>query len=108
MLTKKQLLHLKLLSKRDLNPRVQRAMLLDKDVVDGVCECALNTIKGTVPLENSQKKKLSKYKKLLRYLATKKASTKRKREILIQHGKGILPFLIPAAITLFKTLYNVA
>lgn len=66
----------------------------DKELVQSICECALNTLKGNVPLKSCQKKTLSRYKRVLRKLVLPKGCWKAKRRILIQHGAGFLPALI--------------
>ena len=40
-------------------------------MIKGICECALNTLKGTITLTPGQKKKLIKHRHLLRRLCDK-------------------------------------
>ena len=56
-------------------------------------ECALNVIKGHVPLTDAQFKKLKRLRSPLQQLASKKISLKRKRRLLEQKG-GFLSSLI--------------
>lgn len=76
----------------------QRKVLLktaDRRLVKGVCECALNTIKGNVPLTTTQKKKLAKHKNTLRKLSCKNLkSWQNKKRIIIQKGDGFITALL--------------
>ena len=95
---------LKALHKVNSSQRVNILKNADVKLINAICECALNTLKGTVPLDSYQKKNLSRYKKLLRALIQRKSSWKRKRTQLVQTGKGaFLPILIGAAL---NTLFN--
>lgn len=70
-----------------------------------ICECALNVLKGNIPLSDSQKSCLRKHKNTLRRLSDKKSSLFKKRKLIIQRG-GFLNVLVPAAITLITSLLN--
>ncbi|KMQ81718.1 iron-uptake system-binding protein [Lasius niger] len=100
-------LHLELLkllqkskSKKDLLKKCPNS------VIKAVCECALNVLKGTVPISSHQKRKLSPYKQTLRQLAKKKVPLFKKRKLLVQKGEGFLSFILPAAISLLGSLFN--
>lgn len=74
----------------------QRAAFLrdaDNKFVKCIQQCIFNTLKGNVPLESSEKKRLSKHKTTLRRLAEKRGNLKTKRELLVQRG-GFLPYII--------------
>ena len=64
----------------------------DKDLVDCLCECAHNILKGNVPLSKPQKTKLTRHKQDLRAIAKKTTRQKEKKDIL-QKG-GFLPALL--------------
>ena len=76
------------------SPRMCKAIVktADPGLVKCLCECALNVIKGTVPITQHQKRRLARRKTDLRNLVKSKTSAKTKKRIL-QKG-GILP-LIP-------------
>lgn len=85
----------------------QRRALLEKAdnaVVQGICECALNTLHGTVPVTKKQKTKLKKYKTVLRKLADTRKKFKKnwnlKKRLIIQKGEGLLPILLPPVLSL--------
>jgi hypothetical protein len=65
-------------------------------LVDCVCECIRNLLKGRVPLRPKQVKALRRYKRLLRQAASKKTSRTERRRILQRGGfiGAILPSLI--------------
>jgi hypothetical protein len=85
--------HLKLLCKA--KPSLVKAMIkgAPPDLIDALCECGLNVLKGNVPVSPAQKKRLGRHKNNLRVLVKKGTSAKRRRQIL-QKG-GILPLLLP-------------
>ena len=90
---------LKALQKIDSSQRANILKNADMKLIDAICECALNTLKGVVPINSQQKRNLSRYKKLLRMLVQKKSSWKRKRTQLVQTGKGaFLPVLLGVAL----------
>jgi len=95
---------LKLLQKSKL-----KRHLLQKcpnSVIKAVCECALNVLKGNVPISKRQKDKLSSYKRTLRRLGDKKVPLFKKRRILIQKGEGFLSLILPAAVSLLGSLFH--
>lgn len=63
-------------------------------LIKAVCECALNILKGRVPLSSTQKARLKRHKKDLRTLTRKKTSLKTKKRIL-QKGGFLHPLLAP-------------
>lgn len=79
-----------------LKPKQRLALLktADKDLVRCLCECALNVIKGKVPVNSGHRKKLSPYKKLLRKLVLKKGGWKIKKNILVQKGGNLIPLIL--------------
>ena len=96
--------HLKLLGKSK-----HKAELLRKcpnSLIKCVCECALNILKGNVPLTTRQKNKLAAHKRTLRKLADRKVALFKKRRLLVQKGDGFLSFLIPAAVSVLSSLFH--
>nr|CAD7258268.1 unnamed protein product [Timema shepardi] len=80
----------------DLRGGAQRVALLktgDKKLIDAVCECAYNTLKGRVPLKNAQKTKLRAHKQVLRKLIKRGECWKKMRRLLVQKG-AFLPLLL--------------
>ena len=76
------------------NPKVNKVLIqnANKELVYCLCECAHNVLKGNVPLNPSQKRKLNRYKQGLRSLVKSKTSVLKKKKIL-QQG-GFLPALL--------------
>lgn len=58
----------------------------NRDLIDCFCECALNVLKGNVPLTKAQLTKLRREKQNLRQLTLKKVSLKKKKKILQKGG----------------------
>lgn len=88
----------------------QRLALLrsaDNDLVRSICECAFNTLKGSVTLKRTEKTRLAKHRKVLRRLASKRGSWKSKKRILVQQGGGFLPMLLaPILGTLLSNIFG--
>ena len=76
----------------------------NRDFVCCITECVKNLLKGNVPLNSDQKKKLSSKKKVLRQFALKNTSL-RKKQKLIQSG-GFLGALLGPIISVLGGLFN--
>lgn len=92
------------------NDDQRRALLraADKPLVNCICECSLNILRGIVSVKSNIKTRLKKYKNILRRLATdRRARTshsrgrvsvdnwKAKKRIILQKGRGaFLPLLL--------------
>ena len=85
---------LSVLSKASPPMRKQIIKTASKDVIDTVCECCLNVLKGTIPLSPHQKKCLAKHRHVLRQMVQKKIPVRQKKKMLVQRG-GFLQFLGP-------------
>lgn len=98
---------LRALQKIDSSQRINILKNADIKLIDAICECALNTLKGMVPMNSQQKRNLSRHKKLLRALVQKKSSWKRKRSQLVQTGKGaFLPVLLGVALNALLNYFS--
>src|SRR6267154_1827945 len=58
----------------------------DGDFVCCITECVRNLLKGNIPLSSAQKKKLSVKKNILRQLALKKTSLRKKQKLIQSSG----------------------
>src|SRR6059036_1697100 len=76
----------------------------DREFVCCITECVRNLLKGNVPLNPAQKKKLAAKKNILRQLALKNTSIRKKRK-LIQSG-GFLGALLRPIISVLGGLFN--
>jgi hypothetical protein len=81
-------------------PRIVKAIIkeADPEVTKAICECAHNVLKGNVPLDPAQFKKLKRYRKQLLLLTDKKVSNKQKSNVLQKGGfvGSLLSVAIPA------------
>jgi hypothetical protein len=68
----------------------------DRSLVDRLCECADNILRGNVPLAKLQKEKLKRNKAGLRAL-TKKAVSLKKKKTILQKGGFLGSLLAPIA-----------
>ena len=64
-----------------------------KDLVECLCECALNILHGNVPLSGEQKRKLRCHKTTLRALGSRKLSLAKKKKKLVNQKGGFISAL---------------
>ena len=84
-------------------PAVCKAVVkaADPQLINCLCECAHNILKGNIPLTKAQKQKLTWVKQGLRSLAKKSTSQKQKKKIL-QKGGFLGALLAPVAATVLS------
>lgn len=101
---KKYLHKLRLL--KEASDKVRKKILknCNKNLLGCICECAKNVLKGNVPLTKPQKSKLSRFKKKLRNLVSKKTRATVKKK-LIQSG-GFIGALLTPVISFLGALLN--
>ena len=77
-------------------PSMTKAIIktADGDVINAVCECCLNVLKGTITLYLEERKWVRKNKERLRSLVKKNVSIKKKKA-LIQSGGFLSSLLLP-------------
>ena len=63
----------------------------NQETLKSICECALNVLRGNIPLSPSSKRKLRTYKNSLRTVVDKNVSVSAKRTFVIQRGGFLLP-----------------
>ena len=99
-----------ILSSLNACPPSMRNSMIQKappDLIDAICECALNILRGNVKLSKSQKEGLQKHKHKLRKLAAKSVPREQKKTLLNQKG-GFMSVLFPLISTLASTLFKPA
>ena len=90
----------------DVNQRRAVLKTASPKLIKCICECALNLLRGNVPLKHSEKVKLRRHRHSLRKLAEKKGSWKSKKKFVVQKG-GFLPLLIgPIIGALLSNLFS--
>lgn len=88
------------------NPKQRRGILqhCDSKFIHCICEIILNYLQGVIPLQDKEKRKLKKYKKILRQLISK-ISWITKKKIILKYCISILGLLITPIINLlYKNL----
>lgn len=87
-------------------PKKRRDILIHSspDFIQTLCEISLNLLKGNVPLTPSQFKKLKRQKKIIKLLADKRTSLKRKQQVLKKQTGGFLLPLLSAVVPLIGNL----
>ena len=105
---KKHLPELQLLLKGA--PAVRKQVLAhgSDDLIKCLSDCCYNILHNrNVPLSPKRKKTLYPLRRLVRQLASKHISLKKKRILLTkQKGRGIFTALIPAVVSLASMLFN--
>ena len=96
--------HLKFLSTCDRKHCAHLLKNADNELINCICECALNVLRGNVPLDAKQKKNLQKYKNQLRQLTSN--SSLHKKKTIVQKGSGFLPFLLGPIISVLGSLFK--
>ena len=82
-------------------PKQRKAILATChiDLIKCLAEISLNVLQGVVPINAKQKKKLKRYKSVLRALADKRVSLKKKKAKLNQSGGNLLSLLLPPVLS---------
>lgn len=88
------------------NPKLRRAILqcCHSELIKAICEVTLNVLRGIVPINQQQKAKLKRHKKVLRVLVEKKIPLEKKREYLNQTGGNFLALLLPPVLSALGSL----
>ena len=89
--------------------KTQRKAILETchiDLIKCLAEISLNVLEGVVPISPIEKKKLKRYKSLLRSLADKKVSLKKKKTKLNQSGGNLLTLLLPPVLSALGSLLS--
>ena len=89
--------HLRFLASCDKKQCTHLLKSADTELIKCICECALNILKGNIPLQSDQRKRLQKHKHKLRQLTGAASITEKKK--IIQKGAGFLPFLLAPIIS---------
>jgi hypothetical protein len=89
-------------------PKLRRDMIskCDKGLVNDICKCILNVSKGNIKLTVCSKRKLKKYKTVLRTLIDKRRTLCTKRRLIIQKCGFLLPLLTTVLPTLASLIFR--
>lgn len=93
---KKNFIVLKALTVLDKRQRIALLATSPNKLILALCELIDNVIHNKVKLNEKDRKRLQRYRSILREIADRKVSIKKKRQHLVQTGGAILPLLIPA------------
>ena len=78
--------------------------LFEDNLRRAIREVSYNLINGNITLTEDDKKKLTRFKKILRLLADPKTKKLRFRRIVTQTGSGFLPLLIPLIVSAVSSM----
>ena len=89
-------------------PGVTKAIIRagDKDLINTLCECGYNVLKGNVPLTSPQKKRLNRHKNTLRTLTKGKSKSLKKKKVLLQKGGFLGALLAPIIGTVLGGIFG--
>jgi hypothetical protein len=89
-------------------PKLRKGIIsnCDKGLVNDICECILNALKGNIKLTTCSKHKLKKYKTVLRTLIDKSRPLSTKKRLIIQKGGFLLPLLTAVLTTLASLIFR--
>jgi len=85
----------------------QRKALLstmEPEQVNCLCEAAQNVLRGNVKLSPTQKRKLSRYKALMRKLIKRNTGIKERKKLIAKQTGGFFPALLGPALGLATSL----
>jgi len=71
----------------------------EETLIDAIAECALQIVKGTVPVsEKSKAARLQEILPFIKFLSKKSVSRRRKRNFLLRGGSALLTSFLPQVI----------
>jgi hypothetical protein len=88
-------------------PKLRKGIIsnCDKGLVNDICKCILNDLKGNIKLTACSKRKLKKYKTVLRTLIDKSRALSNKNRLIIEKGGFLLPLLTAVLPTLASLIF---
>lgn len=87
---------------KNINKRRQLINTFEDCVINAISEVASNCLRGNIPLQKDEFKRLEKYKRVLRKVS-KKTKPKTRRSIINQSG-GFISLLIPPALSFIASI----
>jgi hypothetical protein len=105
MLTERQITLLNALALPGLKRDIVRSLINDPEVLKGLTECSYNLVRGNIPLDDKDKKKLSHHKDALHQLVQTEIPSRGKRGIVLR-SSGLLSLVIPSAIEHYRLYKN--
>ena len=88
------------------SPNFRKRLLThaDGELIKCICQCATKVLDGSIPITKEEKKKLKKYKRILRQLKAPKKTVSSHKKTIVQSGGGFLLSLIPAVVGALASL----
>ena len=84
---------------KDAKKRKMLLRMFEDNLRRAIREISHNLLQGNITLNEEDKKRLTRFKKILRLLADPKTKKLRFRRIVSQTGRGFLPLLIPLIVS---------
>lgn len=103
---KKHLPILKLI--QTAKPKLRKSLIshCDLDFINTLVECVFNTVNGNIPLTETEKRKLKKFKTVLRKVLKTKGGLCKKRKVIVQNGGTFLPQLLQPIVLAGEAVFN--
>lgn len=95
----KQLPLLEVLTKVNKKSRTKILKHSDLKLIEAIVECVFNVLRNNVQLEQKRVKRLTKYRNVLRKLASPERAVKSKQKVIIQSGGEFLPIVLEPIVT---------
>jgi hypothetical protein len=89
-------------------PKLRRGIIssCDKGLVNDISECILKVLKSNIKLTACSKRKLKNYKAVIRTLIDMSRPLSRKKRLIVQKCRFILPLLTAALPTLASLIFR--
>ncbi len=89
-------------------PKARRQIVAegDRELIDSLCECCANILRGIVPLQAKDKAKLKRHKNKLRKLVKKKLSLSGKKDIIQKGGNSLLRSIVDPIVSALTSVFT--
>lgn len=89
---------------RDVRKRKAFLQAFETNLLRAIREICYNLLHGNISLTEEEKKKIAKYKQVLRLLADSKTRKLKFRKVVTQTGRGFLPAVIPLIVAAISNM----
>jgi hypothetical protein len=89
-------------------PKLRKAILsnCDRELVNSICECILNVLRGNTKFSDCAKRKIRKHRATLQKVADRHVSLSAKKRAIVQRGGILLPLLGAVLPTLASLIFR--
>jgi hypothetical protein len=89
-------------------PKLRKAIIsnCDRELLNSICECIMNVLRGNIKLSDCAKRKLRNHRATLRKVADRHVSLSAKKRAIVQRGGFLLPLLGAVLPTLASLIFR--